>query len=94
MLVQLTLDAATFVPPLVLITWLGFGVLLSIPVAYFILPKVHAKLVQGKSSFLDWRPPGGVWFFLSIGVIGGVLAFIIESISGSQILNGLLLTCL
>ena len=87
-------EVATNAPLLALSTWLGIGVMLSIPILYFILPKIRRKLVQGQSSFLDRRPPGGVWFFLSIGTAGGVIAFIIESISGTQILNGLLLICL
>ncbi len=94
MLILLLGEAAAYTPPLALIAWLGFGATLSIPISYFILPKVQSKLVQGKSSFLDRRPPGGVRFFLSIGAVGGLLAFIVESISGTQILNGLLLLCL
>ena len=87
-------DAATYAQLLALFIWIGIGAVFSMPISYFILPKVRSKLVQGQSSFLDRRPPGGVWFFLSIGAAGGFLAFIIESIGGTQILNGLLLMCL
>jgi hypothetical protein len=94
MLILLLGEAATHAPLLALVAWPGIGLLLSVPISYFILPRVRNKLIQGQSSFLDKRPPGGIWFFLSIGTVGGILAFIIESISGTQILNGLLLVWL
>jgi hypothetical protein len=87
-------EVATNVSTLSLFLRIGTGALLSIPISYFILPKVRDKLVKGQSSFLDRRPPGASGFFLLLGVVGGFLAFIIDYISNTQILSALLLVCL
>ena len=94
MFIFLLREVSADMPPLSLFSWSGVGVLLSIPISYFILPKVRNKLVQGQRSFLDRRPPGGVWFFISIGAVAGFFAVIIEAIGGTQILNDLLLVWL
>ncbi len=94
MLILLLAEAATYAPLSALFIWIGIGVLLSLPISYFILPKIRSKLVQGQNSFLDRRPPGGVWFFVLVGVVGAFLAFIIEYISNTQLLSTLLLVCL
>lgn len=94
MFIFLLVESASTEPPLSLLLWLGIGVLLSIPISFFVLPKVKDKLIQDHSSFLDRRPPSGVWFFISIGAIGGLIALIIELIGREQSLHELLIVCL
>jgi hypothetical protein len=94
MLILLLGEASMSTPMFTTITWAGIGVILSVPILYVILPRIRNKLVQNKNSLLDRRPPTGVWFFLSIGAVGGLLAATISSISGKQILTDLLLLCL
>lgn len=66
---------------------ISIGGFLAAPVAYMLAKLIKQKLIENRSSFLDRTPPGGVWLFILIGAVVGILLFILELISGKTIVS-------
>ncbi len=73
---------------------IGLGVSLATPVAFILSKLIRRKLIEKQSSFIDRAPPGGVWLFISVGVIIGLLFFIVEMIAGKTVVSEIIVVCL
>jgi drug/metabolite transporter (DMT)-like permease len=73
---------------------IGIGGCFAAPTAFILSKLISRKLIQNQSSFIDRTPPGGVWLFILVGVVVGLLFFIVEMIGGRTIASEIIVVCL
>ncbi|MBI4681451.1 MAG: hypothetical protein HY753_09695 [Nitrospirae bacterium] len=77
--------------------WIGLGIFFAIPTSFMFARLIQRKLILKSSSFLDHRPIGGVWFFIIVGVVIGVIVGIFKTVGGEKyekIMQMLFILCL
>ncbi len=80
--VFLWIDAVRGMPYTIIAKWVAIGIIFALPMAFILMKYMNRKLILKKNSFLDKRPPGGVWFFILMGALVSSFFFIIGTALG------------